>query len=159
MAPRVDEKDLRILEILEKDARAPWRRIAKELGVSEATVYLRIKKLTEAGILKGFTVKVDHAALGLPAAAFLLVRAEAKSIPRVRSQLTRVRYVSEVYEVSGQYHFLVKVTTPSLDDISRTSEEIMGLDGVVEVLTFTVLRVVKQGAGIVEDYIRWTREG
>jgi len=152
----VDEKDIRILEMLERDARTPWRRIARELGVSEATVYLRMKKLVESGVVRGYTVRVDPASLGLRAQLFLLVRAEARGVEALRRLLREARYVAEAYEVSGNYHFLVRILAPSIEEASKAVEEIMGVDGVVEVATFTVLRTVKEPGGIVGDYARWT---
>jgi len=152
----LDEKDLRILEMLERDARTPWRRIARELGVSEATVYLRMRKLVESGVVKGYTVRVDPASLGLRAQLFLLVRAEARGVEALRSLLREARYVAEAYEVSGNYHFLVRVLAPSIEEASKAVEEIMGVEGVVEVATFTVLRTVKEPGGLVGDYARWT---
>ena len=157
--PEVDERDLEILERLEEDSRIPWRRLAKELGVSEATIYIRVRKLTEKGILRGYTIRVDPARLGLSVEMFALVRAEASSIPEIRRLLPRLKYVSEVYEVSGQYHFLVRIQAPSLDEASEAVDEIMGLPGVVEVSRFTVLRRVKSNTRIVREYREWVAPG
>ncbi len=154
----LDDKDIAILEMLESDARIPWRRLARELGVSEATVYLRVKKLMENGVLRGFSARIDPARLGLSAIVFALVRAEAKSVPRVRSALSRLRYVAEAYEVSGNYHFLVKITAPDLSEASKVIDELMALEGVVEVSTFTVLRVARTQESVIRDYVEWVRE-
>jgi len=154
----VDSRDLELLAILEKDARTPWARLARQLGVSDATVYLRIRRLEENGVLKGYTVRVDPRRLGLQAMMFALIRVDARHIPDVRRRLPRLKYVSEVYEISGGYHFLVKILVPSLGEASWVRDQLMDMDGVVEVSTFTVLRQLRDGSNVVQDYIEWMRD-
>ena len=60
----VDEKDLRIIEILQKDARTTYTEIAKRLRVSESTIRKRVKQLEDDGIIKGYTINVDPTKLG-----------------------------------------------------------------------------------------------
>ena len=154
----VDSRDLELLSILEEDARTPWAKVARMMGVSDATVYLRIKKLTENGVLRGFTIRVDPKGLGLQATMFALLRVDARYIPEVRRRLSNLKYVSEVYEITGVYHFLVKILVPSLDEASRVRDRLMEIDGVVEVTTFAVLRSLRQGDRIVADYIEWSKD-
>ena len=154
----VDSRDLELLSILEEDARTPWAKVARMMGVSDATVYLRIKKLTESGVLRGFTIRVDPRGLGLQATMFALLRVDARYIPEVRRRLSNLKYVSEVYEITGVYHFLVKILVPSLDEASRVRDRLMEIDGVVEVATFAVLRSLRQGDRIVADYIEWSKD-
>jgi len=154
----VDSRDLELLSILEEDARTPWARVARQLGVSDATVYLRIKKLVESGVLKGFTIRVDPRRLGLQAMMFALVKVDARHIPEVRRRLPTLKYVSEVYEITGVYHFLVKILVPSLDEASRVRDQLMEIDGVVEVATFAVLRSLREGDRIVSDLKKWMQD-
>lgn len=155
----VDERDLALLKLLEDDSRLAWRRIARELGVSEATVYLRVKKLTQDGVIEGYTVKVNPERLGLSTTIFALVRIEARMVRDIRRRLSMLKYVSEAYEITGHYHFLVKITAPSFSEAARIIDELMNTDGVVEVSTFTALRKIRDGSRVVRDYIEWSRGG
>ncbi|MCE4601490.1 MAG: Lrp/AsnC family transcriptional regulator [Desulfurococcales archaeon] len=155
----LDEKDLALLRLLERDSRIAWRRIARELNVSEATVYLRVRKLIDEGILRGFTIDVDVERLGLTATIFALVRVEARKIQRVRKSLQELRYVSEVYEITGQHHFLVKILAPSYAEAASVIDELMSLNGVVEVSTFTALRKLRNGSRVISDFIKWRSGG
>ncbi len=155
----VDVRDLDLLRLLEEDARQAWRRIAKLLGVSEATVYLRVKKLTEAGVIRGYSVKVDPEKLGLKATLYALVRVRADSYKSFRESINTTKYVSEAYEISGSYHFLLKITAPSFKEAVEIIDEVMAREGVLEVLSFPVMRRLRDSTNIVYDYITWQRGG
>jgi Lrp/AsnC family transcriptional regulator for asnA, asnC and gidA len=72
----LDEIDLQILRILQEDARTPFSRVAKEVGVSEATIHMRVKKLRETGVLKGFQAFVDPSSVGKELTAITLIKAD-----------------------------------------------------------------------------------
>lgn len=142
-SPHLDEKDLSLLRLLENDARLPWTRIAKLMGLSEATIYLRVKKLTSLGVLEGFTARINPKKLGLRHEAFVLVKARAGKMRGVAKSLTEIAYGIEVYEVTGERQFLVKILAPTIDDLSKTIDEIASIEGVEEVSTIYVLKNVK----------------
>ena len=62
----MDGLDRQILESLAADARTPYAQIAKTLGVATATVHQRVKRLRESGVIRGFRLELDWAAIGLP---------------------------------------------------------------------------------------------
>ena len=60
----LDEVDKKILRELQKDARTSFKTIAKNIGVSAATIFVRVKRLTKTGVLKGFKAIVEPKAVG-----------------------------------------------------------------------------------------------
>ena len=64
MAFKLDDKDKRILNLLQENSRLSYTEIANELKISEATVRYRVKKLTDAGIISKFTVLLDPRKIG-----------------------------------------------------------------------------------------------
>src|SRR2546426_6751158 len=76
------ETDLGILRRLQKDARSSFKKIAGEVGVSEATVFVRGEKLPEKGAIRGFKAIVDAKAVGGSLTAIILVIAVPRSFPR-----------------------------------------------------------------------------
>ena len=56
----LDEVGLRIIDMLDKDASMSFVEIAKQIGVSDATVHIRVKRLLEAGIINRFTLYLDN---------------------------------------------------------------------------------------------------
>jgi Lrp/AsnC family transcriptional regulator for asnA, asnC and gidA len=145
----VDERDLDILEVLESDARIPWRQLAQKLGVSEATVYLRVRKLQDSGVIKGYTVKLDLEKLGIKARAIVRIKSRPGGSKAVAEALVKHPNVVEAYEVTGAYNFLAVVIAPSLEEAAKAIDEISSLSEVADVETIFVLRVIKEGEGAV----------
>ena len=73
---KISEIDLKLIQLLSQNARAPIRRIAKLMGVSEATVRCHINKLEQQGIIKGYSVVIDTTKINLP--IFVTVGVEFK---------------------------------------------------------------------------------
>ena len=150
MKNRLDERDLKILSILEKNARTPWRQIARLLGISEATVYLRINKMEREGIIKGYTVKLDPEALGLKARILVFIKARAGYLERVRNEIVSRDYVVDAYEVTGRYNFMAIVASTSLDDAAALVDELTSIEGVEDLETIFLLRKLKEAESIVD---------
>ena len=98
----LDDTDKKILRELQRDARESFKAIAKEVGVSEATVFVRVKKLTEKGVLKGFKAIVEPKAVGKTLTAFILIRAQPKAYPAMLAALALAGVVPELPSV----HFM-----------------------------------------------------
>ncbi|HKM75675.1 MAG TPA: Lrp/AsnC family transcriptional regulator [Candidatus Bathyarchaeia archaeon] len=140
----LDDADKKILAQLQQDARASFKAIAEDIGVSEATVFVRVKKLKEAGILKGFRAIVDPSAIGKPLTAFILVRAQPKIYQNVLNSLKQLEDIYEIFDVTGQYYSVLKVRTTGTDQLSKIIDEIEKIEGVAGTETIIVLRTVKE---------------
>jgi len=140
----LDDADRKILAELQQDARASFKAIAEDIGVSEATVFVRVKKLKEAGILKGFRAIVDPSAVGKPLTAFILVRAQPKIYQSVLNSLKQVDDIYEIFDVTGQFYSVLKVRTSGTDQLSKIIDEIEKIEGVAGTETIIVLRTVKE---------------
>jgi Lrp/AsnC family transcriptional regulator for asnA, asnC and gidA len=145
----LDEVDREILRELQRDARLSFKAIAKQVGVSEATIFVRVNKLKEAGVLKGFKAIVDPKAVGKTLTAFILIRAQPKAYPAMLNALKKLEDVYEIYDVTGQYYSVLKARTGGTEDLSRIIDEIGSVEGVAGTETMIVFRTVKE-----EDSIR-----
>ncbi|MEB3851924.1 MAG: Lrp/AsnC family transcriptional regulator [Desulfurococcales archaeon] len=154
-----DDRDIEILEYLESDARIPWRRLASILGVSEATIYIRVKKLSSLGILRGFRALIDPSPLGLSTVLFVFLKVKPGMLGRVREKLGELDFVVEIHEVAGDYQLLAKVLAPSQGEAARAVEEIAGIEGVTDYATIASLQTVKIDSSIVRAYKYWARVG
>jgi Lrp/AsnC family transcriptional regulator for asnA, asnC and gidA len=155
----VDETDIKILEILENDARMPWRRIAKMLGLSEATIYLRVNKMINEGIIDGFKVSLRVDKLGLNSVLIILIKADAKALKGLREEIRRRPYILEAHEITGDYQLLLKVVAPNHEAASSILEEIASLPGVLEISTIVSLVPIKMKGSVIEAYKYWSRVG
>lgn len=128
----VDELDLKIIARLVSDSRISFRQLARELGVSESTIYMRVRGLRDRGILKGFTAYVDLNRLGLVQQVYIEIKVNPQYIRNVVEELVNYPNVLEVYEVSGEYPLLVRVASVSNEELTSTVDRIALIKGVTE---------------------------
>ena len=140
----LDEIDRRILSALKKDARISFKKIAEETGVSEATVFVRVKKMQERGIIKNFMAVVDPSTVGKALTAIMLVKAQPKGLTGLLDALKKLDDVYEIYDVTGQYYSIVKIRTSGTEQLSKIIDEIGQIEGVAGTETVIVLRTVKE---------------
>ena len=137
---RLDDKDREIIGILLKDASTAKAEIARSVGLTPTAVFERLRKLEERGVIKGYAATLDPHALGLRLLAFVFV-SEIKPVTTSGTgrRLAEVQQVEEVHRVTGKDCFLLKVRTTDTDALTKTLDEIGGLDSVGAVQTAIVL--------------------
>ncbi len=142
----MDLLDLKILLKLSENSRKSFAQIARELGVSESTVYLRVKKLFDEGVLKGFTVDVDYNMLGFGVEAFVELKPLPKSSKYVINELTKIPNILELYEVSGNYPLLAKVIARNNEELSAVIDMISSLGDILDLnVRYVFKSYVKKG--------------
>ncbi len=132
----LDDMDKRIIEILVKDARTPYTNIAKELGISEATVRKRVSKLIKGGIIKRFTVEIGES--GMEAIVLIKVRS-GYNIPEIAKAISEMDNVAKACEVTGEYDIVAEISSPDTSSLNNTIEGIRGMGGVSNTLSVIVL--------------------
>ncbi|MEM0173478.1 MAG: Lrp/AsnC family transcriptional regulator [Sulfolobaceae archaeon] len=144
----LDDVDRKILNILQTDARTPFSKIAKMLNLSESTIHIRIKRLKEAGVIRGFYVDIDPDKIGMNVLAYVLIKADPKKYEKVLKVITEIKEVQEVYDVTGEYYSLIKVRVGSKEELAKVLDVIGNLDGVTSTYTMVVLRTLKENKTI-----------
>lgn len=114
MSEKLDEVDREIIRHLRENARTTFVDIGKALDISDATVYNRVKRLTEMGVIKRFTIEVDDAAVGKRTHGFILVNVKPGAVKEVSKQFCEIERVSEVHEVHGSEDLIVKIAAKNL---------------------------------------------
>jgi Lrp/AsnC family transcriptional regulator for asnA, asnC and gidA len=144
MSQEIDDVDKTILEMLQDDSRIAFRKIAEKLGISEATVFMRAKKLSERGAIKRFTVLVSPELVGKSLAAFVLINADPKKLQNVLETLGGMDDVYEVYDVTGTYYALAKIRVENREKLAKIIDDIGLIEGVTSTETAIVLRSIKE---------------
>ncbi|NJE05165.1 Lrp/AsnC family transcriptional regulator [Thermococcus sp. M36] len=144
MRTGLDDTDRKILAILQKNSRTPLREISREVNLAESTVYERIKKLKERGIIKRFTVILDPNALGFGILAFILIKAKAGKYSNVALELKKYPEIVEIYETTGDYDMLIKIRTRGSEELNEFLDTIGEIEGVEATHTMVVLKVHKE---------------
>ena len=117
--------------------------IGKALDVSDATVYNRVKRLNEAGVIKRFTIDVDEAAVGKKVSGFILVNVKPGAVKEVSKQLCEVEKVGEVHEVHGSEDLIVKVRAKNLRRLRPVILKIREITDVVQTEFIPVFKTWK----------------
>ena len=141
---KIDDVDRTILRMLQDDARIAFRKIAEEIGVSEATIFVRVRKLLERGVIKRFTALVSPEMIGKGLTAFVLINADPKKLQNVFKALNEMDDIYEVYDVTGSYYAIVKIRTENRDRLKEIIDKIGLIDGVTSTETAIVLRCLKE---------------
>jgi len=138
---QIDEIDRRILSILLVDGKTPYAEIGKQLFISAGTVHVRIKKLTEMGIITGNHITVDYKALGYDICAFLGIYLEkSMQYDEVAAQLLSIPEVVSAHYTTGEYGIFVKIICQDTDHLRKTlSTKIQMIDGIQRTETFMSL--------------------
>jgi len=122
---KLDEKDIGLLNELQKNCRQGLKKIARRLNMSITTVYERMKKLEENGVIKGYKAILDAEKTGNPVIAFIFIRmqyyypdmSEPLSQREVAKKISMIPGVSEVHIIGGEWDILVKARARNLKEM------------------------------------------
>jgi Lrp/AsnC family transcriptional regulator, leucine-responsive regulatory protein len=116
----LDDLNLRLLTELTADPRLRTTELARRLGVSAPTVRDRVTRLEETGVIRGYRLDVDPAALGLPVAAWVRLRPGPGQVSKAADLARRTPEVVECHRISGEDCLLMRVqvgSIPALEDV------------------------------------------
>ncbi|WP_291871461.1 Lrp/AsnC family transcriptional regulator [Maribacter sp.] len=114
---QIDETDLRILQILQKDAKKTTKEIAEELNLTASPIYERIRKLEKKGIIKKYVALLNKNHLDIPVTAICLVSQRYHNegfIEKFEKQIKGLKEVQECYHMAGKVDFFLKINIKSL---------------------------------------------
>jgi Lrp/AsnC family leucine-responsive transcriptional regulator len=135
----IDELDRRILAELQADCKIPLAQVGKRVGLSAPSVMERIRKLEDAGIIRGYVAILDSRRVGLDVTAFIGVSVSPAGIATVESELPSFEEVLECHHVTGGYTLLIKVATANTLSLERLISRLRFIEGVVRTETLVVL--------------------
>jgi DNA-binding Lrp family transcriptional regulator len=125
----MDDLDLRIIEILAKNSRVSFRKIAKETGLSTDTVMRRYKKLEEEGEIQP-TIIVDYVKLGYEGLVYFIGGFHPKGNPsKVIEEVTKIPNVIAIMKASGSYDLVIVACMRSITHAFKIGEEIAAKSG------------------------------
>ncbi|HKZ59983.1 MAG TPA: Lrp/AsnC family transcriptional regulator [Candidatus Thermoplasmatota archaeon] len=132
----MDKTDLKILQILRRDARTPFVAVAKRVGMTEGAIRARVKRLVAEGTIERFTV-VSRTG-GIRAIVGVRVRPGASS-DRAAEAIRKVGGVGSVLEVTGEVDLFAFVDAEDTRGLNRAIDQIRRMGPVVETKSMTIL--------------------
>jgi Lrp/AsnC family transcriptional regulator, regulator for asnA, asnC and gidA len=129
----IDKTDLKILDVLVKDAKRPYTEVAKQAFVSQGTVHVRMNKMTEAGIVERNTLKINYSKLGYDVTAFVGIYLEKSSLyDQVLLKLKEIPEITNIHYTTGNYSMFVKIhcrDTNHLKEVLHDKlQQVQGID-------------------------------
>ncbi len=145
----LDDFDLKILAILQKDNLTPQRTIGEAVNLSAPAVQRRIKRMTDMGVIKANVAVVDPDALGQPITIFVeveVISETAAQIEAAKQQFASTPEIQQCYYVTGEADFvLVLVVSDMARYETLTRELFFGNNNVKRFKTFVAMDRVKSG--------------
>ena len=121
----LDEVNLRILTELLDSPRMPMAELGRRIGMSAPAVTERVQRLERAGVIIGYRLDVDPAAVGLPVTAFARIRPMPGSLPKIAELAATLPEVTECYRITGEDCFLIKLHVPAIDQLEATLDRFL----------------------------------
>jgi DNA-binding Lrp family transcriptional regulator len=149
----LDKKDLKILKSLQKNCKMTAREIAKNINSPITTVYSKIKRMEELGIVKQYKAILDSKKLDKGTTAFILTsfayrlggRQKPLSQRDVAKQIATFPEVQEVHIITGGWDILIKVKADHVDTLGKlVMDKLRMIEGVENTLSCIVYETVKE---------------
>ena len=140
----LDQTDYKIIELLQKDGRMPNTVVAKEVGISEATVRSRLARLIREEYIQIVAVSNPHK-LGFEIAGVLRINADVKKMDHVSAELSKIEQIWYIVHTTGGSDIYAEFNAHSIEDLNTLiSQKIYKIDGVVTSETSLILKYVKR---------------
>lgn len=144
----MDAIDRKILRVLQADARASLQQVGQQVGLSTSPCWERIRKMEQAGVIEGYTVRLNAQALGYNDTVLVQVTLDSHSdntLEKFGEVLAAIPEVIEAYLVSGEYDYLLRVAVKDTRDYERLlREQLYKIKGIRHSKSSFVLRTLKK---------------
>jgi Lrp/AsnC family transcriptional regulator, leucine-responsive regulatory protein len=150
MRDHLDETNLEILKILQDDGSTTNADLARKIGLKPPSVLQRVRKLEQSGVIKRYTAHLDAEQLGFGLTVFAQVSLslhQDQPIENFVTEMSEIPEVMEVYHVSGEFDFLIKIVVENMRHYERLIRERMSaIRGMGKIQSCFVLATRKEGS-------------
>ncbi len=153
MNAKLDEKDVAILALIQENSKLAARQIAQRINAPITTVFAKIKRMEELGIIREYRAVLAPEKLDSATAAFILAsvsyRAKADDVPvsqrAVAEEIAKFPEVQEVHIITGDWDLLIKLRAESVESIGKfVVDKLRLIKGLEKSLTCMVFETVKE---------------
>jgi len=121
----LDPVNVRILGALQADPRISMSELGRRVGMSAPAVTERVQRLEEGGVIRGYRLEIDPAAVGFPVAAWVRVRPGPGQLAKIAELATTIPEVVECHRITGEDCFLLKVHVPAVDELETVLDRFL----------------------------------
>jgi len=120
-----DGRNVRLLQLLTANPRMSVSELARRIKMSPPSARERVQRLEEAGIIKGYRLEIDPAALGYPITVFVRVRPMPGMLPNIVALAQKLPQVTECYRITGEDCFILKIHLDELSGLDRILDQFL----------------------------------
>ena len=146
----LDKTDLKILKILQQNARTPMTELAEKVGLSTTPVTERVRRLERDNFITGYHARLNPHQLGQNLLVFVELKLRSKSgniFEDFRREIMRIPQILECHLVSGEYDYLIKVRLPNMAAYrDMLGNILLHLPAAAESRSYVVMEEVKETA-------------
>ena len=121
----LDETGKKLLSALQENARLSFAELGRRIGLSPAATAERLRRLEEAGVIKGYRVEIDREAMGLPILAIVRLSCDGAMYRPFLKAVQSLEAVVECHHVAGGDAFILKVVAGSVEQLERLVEKLL----------------------------------
>ena len=134
---QIDNIDLKILNILSKNAKMPYTEVAKKVFVSGGTVHVRMRKLEKMGIVRATKLDIDYTKLGYNISCYMGIYLEKSFLYKetVKS-LKKIPEIVEIHAITGQYTIFIKIICKDTSHFRNFLDTVHKVKGITRTETF-----------------------
>ncbi|MCH8941624.1 MAG: Lrp/AsnC family transcriptional regulator [Bacteroidetes bacterium] len=145
----LDNIDIKVLRILQKNGRAKRSLLAEEVGLSLPSVSERLNKLEEKGIIEGYYTKLNRISFGYDIMAFIFVTMDSsKHYKSLITHIEKIPQIIECHSVLGEGSHILKVIAKNTETLEKLLAKIQSWAGVVSTKTTLILSTIKETTDI-----------
>ncbi len=152
----LDKTDLKILKILQENAKITNLQLSAEIGLSPAPTLERVKKLEASKLIRGYYTQLDHEALGIGISAIIqitLTRQVENAISNFKKEINRIPEILECYQVTGNADYVLIVMLKDIRDFeSLISQKLSKMEEIGQMQTMVVLSKPKDSKLLPLEY-------
>jgi DNA-binding Lrp family transcriptional regulator len=140
----LDDIDRRLLGELLKDSKRSYRELAKAIGVSAATVINHVQRLESGGVIKDYSVRLDHERLGYELTVVTEIIVSKGKLLETDEEIAKIPHVCAVYDITGETDAMVVAKFKSRSNLSDFTKKLLSMPYVERTNTHVVLTTVKE---------------
>ncbi|MEQ8601267.1 MAG: Lrp/AsnC family transcriptional regulator [Devosia sp.] len=151
----LDERDRKILSLLQADAEQPVNDIAASVALSPSACSRRIARLKEEGFIARTTAELDRRKMGLPTTVFVIVRTGSHAadwLEKFHLAVSAIPEIVEVHRLTGNFDYILKIVLPDVEHYDVVYKRLVSRIELFDMSAYISMETVKSAQGLPTNY-------
>lgn len=151
----LDERDRKILSLLQADAEQPVNDIAASVALSPSACSRRIARLKEEGFIARTTAELDRRKMGLPTTVFVIVRTGSHAtdwLEKFHLAVSAIPEIVEVHRLTGNFDYILKIVLPDVEHYDVVYKQLVSRIELFDMSAYISMETVKSAQGLPTNY-------